>query len=46
MLDNEPRSGTHGVYDMTTTDHTGVDSRSSVLAKVENGAWNLMQANK
>jgi branched-chain amino acid transport system substrate-binding protein len=35
--------GVHGVYTMTPTDHTGLDSRSAVLVRVENGAWKLVQ---
>jgi branched-chain amino acid transport system substrate-binding protein len=34
--------GTHGVYSMTPTNHNGVDSRASVLVKVENGGWKLI----
>ena len=35
--------GTHGVYNMTAKDHTGLDSRARVLVRVENGAWRLMK---
>jgi branched-chain amino acid transport system substrate-binding protein len=35
--------GTHGVYNMTAKDHTGLDSRARVLVHVENGAWRLMK---
>lgn len=35
--------GTHAVYNMTPTDHAGVDSRASVLVKVENGEWKLVK---
>jgi branched-chain amino acid transport system substrate-binding protein len=35
--------GTHGVYNMTVTDHTGVDSRAAVLVRVEAGAWKLVK---
>lgn len=35
--------GTHAVYNMTNTDHTGVDDRSSVLVQIENGKWKLVQ---
>jgi branched-chain amino acid transport system substrate-binding protein len=34
--------GTHGVYNMTAKDHTGLDKRARVLVHVENGAWRLM----
>jgi len=33
--------GSEGVYNMSATDHNGVDSRSQVMVKIENGAWNL-----
>ncbi|MCB5363793.1 ABC transporter substrate-binding protein [Pusillimonas sp. CC-YST705] len=35
--------GTHGVYNMTPTDHTGVDERSAALVQVEKGGWKLVQ---
>ncbi len=35
--------GTHGVYNMKPTDHTGLDNRARVLVQVKNGAWRLMQ---
>jgi branched-chain amino acid transport system substrate-binding protein len=35
--------GTHGVYNMTPTDHTGVDERASVLVRLEKGQWKLVQ---
>ncbi len=35
--------GTHGVYNMTPKDHTGLDNRARVLVRVENGAWRLMK---
>jgi len=35
--------GTHGVYNMTANDHTGLDQRARVLVHVENGAWRLMK---
>ena len=34
---------THGVYDMSPTDHNGMDARSRVLVQVKDGAWRLMQ---
>ena len=36
--------GTHGVYTMSKTDHTGVDERASALVQVENGDWKLVTA--
>ena len=35
--------GTHGVYSMTKTDHTGVDSRAVVLVRIENAGWKLIK---
>jgi branched-chain amino acid transport system substrate-binding protein len=35
--------GTHGVYNLTAHDHTGLDQRARVLVRVENGAWRLMK---
>ena len=35
--------GTHAVYNMSPTDHTGVDPRSRVLVRVENGDWKLVR---
>ena len=35
--------GTHGVYNMTPTDHTGLDNRARVLVQVDNGVWRLMK---
>ncbi len=34
--------GVEGVYDMTPTDHHGVDDRARVLVQVQNGAWRLI----
>ena len=33
--------GSEGVYTMSATDHNGVDARSQVMVKIENGAWKL-----
>ena len=35
--------GTHGVYDMTPTDHTGMDARARVMVQVKDGVWKLIQ---
>ena len=35
--------GTHAVYNMTATDHYGVDKRARVLVKVDNGEWKLVR---
>ena len=39
---NKEIVGTHAVYNMTPTDHAGVDERARVLVKIENGDWKLM----
>jgi len=31
--------GTEGVYTMSPQDHNGVDERSQVMVKIENGKW-------
>jgi branched-chain amino acid transport system substrate-binding protein len=36
-------AGAHGVYNMTPTDHVGLDQRSRVMVTVENGAWKLVK---
>jgi len=33
----------HGVFNMTTTDHLGLDQRSRVMVKIENGKWVLQK---
>jgi branched-chain amino acid transport system substrate-binding protein len=33
--------GSEGVYTMSPSDHNGVDSRSQVMVKIENGGWKL-----
>ena len=35
--------GTHGVYDMTPTDHTGMDARARVMVQIKDGTWKLIQ---
>lgn len=35
--------GTHGVYSMSQTDHSGVDERARVLVRVEDGDWKLVK---
>jgi len=35
--------GTHGVYNMTPTDHYGVDKRAVVMVRVQNGEWKLVR---
>ena len=33
--------GAEGVYNMSPKDHNGVDARSQVLVKIDNGTWKL-----
>jgi branched-chain amino acid transport system substrate-binding protein len=33
--------GAHGVFNMSPTDHLGLDQRARVMVKIENGAWKL-----
>lgn len=35
--------GTHGVYNMSSTDHTGVDERAAALVQVKSGNWKLVE---
>lgn len=35
--------GTHGVYNMTPTNHNGLDERARVLVHVVNGEWRLLK---
>jgi branched-chain amino acid transport system substrate-binding protein len=35
-------TGSEGVYNMSPSDHNGVDQRSQVMVKIENGAWKLV----
>lgn len=34
--------GVHGIYNMSASDHFGLDNRSRVLVRVENGAWKIL----
>ena len=35
--------GTHGVYTMSATDHTGMDDRARVMVQVQDGTWKLIK---
>jgi branched-chain amino acid transport system substrate-binding protein len=35
--------GAHGIFNMSATDHLGLDQRARVMVKIENGAWKLAQ---
>ena len=32
-------AGAHGIFNMSATDHLGLDQRARVMVKIENGAW-------
>jgi branched-chain amino acid transport system substrate-binding protein len=32
-------AGAHGVFNMSATDHLGLDQRARVMVKIENGGW-------
>jgi len=40
---NKEVKGTHAVYNMSPTDHYGVDERARVLVQVRDGEWKLAQ---
>ena len=35
--------GTHGIYNITPSNHNGMDERARALIRVENGAWHLLK---
>jgi branched-chain amino acid transport system substrate-binding protein len=35
--------GTHGVYNLSPSNHNGLDERARVLVHVVNGEWRLMK---
>lgn len=43
LENSEEVVGTHGVYNMSATDHTGVDERAAALVQVEKGDWKLVE---
>jgi branched-chain amino acid transport system substrate-binding protein len=42
MESNKEVVASHGVYNMTPTDHFGLDERSHVLVKIDNGAYKMI----
>lgn len=34
-------AGAHGVFNMSATDHNGLDQRARVMVRIENGKWKL-----
>lgn len=35
--------GVHGIFNMSSTDHLGLDARSRVMVQVTNGTWKLLK---
>ncbi|HEX4511291.1 MAG TPA: ABC transporter substrate-binding protein [Burkholderiaceae bacterium] len=36
-------AGAHGVFDMSPTDHLGLDARAHVMVRIENGTWKIQE---
>jgi branched-chain amino acid transport system substrate-binding protein len=36
-------AGAHGIFNMSTTDHLGLDQRAAVMVQIKNGAWQLVK---
>jgi branched-chain amino acid transport system substrate-binding protein len=36
-------AGAHGIFNMTPTDHLGLDQRARVMVKIENGTWKIQE---
>ncbi|MFL6661727.1 MAG: ABC transporter substrate-binding protein [Rhizobacter sp.] len=36
--------GAHGIFNMSPTDHLGLDQRARVMVKIENGTWKYLAA--
>ena len=36
-------AGAHGVYNMSPSDHLGLDQRARVMVTIEQGAWKLVK---
>jgi branched-chain amino acid transport system substrate-binding protein len=34
-------AGAHGIFNMSTTDHLGLDQRSAVMVQIKDGGWHL-----
>ena len=32
-------AGAHGIFNMSPTDHLGLDQRARVMVRIENGQW-------
>jgi branched-chain amino acid transport system substrate-binding protein len=35
-------AGAHGIFNMSTTDHAGLDQRGRVMVTIQNGAWKFL----
>jgi branched-chain amino acid transport system substrate-binding protein len=36
-------AGAHGIFNMSPTDHLGLDQRAAVMVRIENGTWKLLK---
>lgn len=36
-------AGAHGIFNMSATDHLGLDQRSRVMVRIENGTWKFVR---
>jgi branched-chain amino acid transport system substrate-binding protein len=36
-------AGAHGIFNMSPTDHLGLDQRAAVMVRIENGTWKLVK---
>ena len=36
-------AGAHGIFNMTPTDHLGLDQRARVMVKIDKGAWKIQE---
>ena len=36
-------AGAHGIFNMSPTDHLGLDQRAAVMVEINNGAWRLIK---
>ncbi len=36
-------AGAHGIFNMSATDHLGLDQRARVMVKIENGTWKVQE---
>jgi len=36
-------AGAHGIFNMSPTDHLGLDQRAAVIVEIKNGAWKLVK---